>query len=133
VGTPIEVPPSVRVSLTNLTAHHSAQECTMLLLNPKNHSRFYPDECSREIMLTTIEFFENKDKRRLRADDHARVLNMVRDLSKFALQLHGKPGSTPAQMEYCLRLIRKPVVDEACYQRVWSHVRALKDEHEMNP
>jgi hypothetical protein len=51
--------------------HHKV--FTMLLLNPKKHSRFYPDECSREIMLKTIEFFENKGKRRLKADDQAQV------------------------------------------------------------
>ena len=32
----------------------------MILLNPKKHDREYPDERSREIMLKTIEFFENK-------------------------------------------------------------------------
>jgi acyl-CoA dehydrogenase len=58
---------------------------------------------------------------------------MVRDLSKFALQLYGKLSSTPAQMDYCLKLIRRPTVDEARYQRVWSQVHALKDEYEMNP
>jgi len=58
---------------------------------------------------------------------------MVRDMSKFALQLYGKPSSTPAQMDYCLKLVRKPVVDEARYQRVWSQVHTLKDEYEMNP
>lgn len=58
---------------------------------------------------------------------------MVRDLSRFALQLYGKLSSTPAQMDYCLKLIRKPAVDEARYQRVWSQVHALKDEYEMNP
>ena len=57
---------------------------------------------------------------------------MVRDMSKFALQLYGKLSSTPAQMEYCLELIRRPAVDEARYGRVWSQVHALKDEYEMN-
>ncbi len=57
---------------------------------------------------------------------------MVRDMSKFALQLYGKLSSTPAQMDYCLKLIRRPAVDEARYQRVWSQVHALKDEYEMN-
>ena len=42
-----------------------------LLLNPKRHDRFYPDERSREIMLKTIEFFENKGKQKLKADDRA--------------------------------------------------------------
>jgi acyl-CoA dehydrogenase len=40
-----------------------------LLLNPKKHNRYYPDERSREVMLKTIEFFENKGKTKLKADD----------------------------------------------------------------
>jgi acyl-CoA dehydrogenase len=43
---------------------------------------------------------------------------MVRDLSRYALQLHGKPSSTEAQMAFCLGLIRKPHVDEARSRRV---------------
>ena len=58
----------------------------------------------------------------------------VRDLSRFAVQLHGKPSSTPQQMDYCLKMIRKPAVDEARYQRVWTnHVYALRGAYEMNP
>ncbi len=45
----------------------------MLLLNPKHLNRFYPDERSREIMRKTSEFFENKGKRKLKADDRDRV------------------------------------------------------------
>jgi acyl-CoA dehydrogenase len=44
-----------------------------LLLNPNKHDRFYPDEHSRDIMLKTIEFFENKGKRKLKSDDQARL------------------------------------------------------------
>ena len=44
-----------------------------LLLNPKNHTRAYPDTRSREIMRATIEFFESKGRARLKADDHERV------------------------------------------------------------
>jgi acyl-CoA dehydrogenase len=40
-----------------------------LLLNPKKHERYYPDEPSRDIMLKTIQFFESKGKRKLKADD----------------------------------------------------------------
>jgi len=58
---------------------------------------------------------------------------MVRDVSKFALQLYGKPSSTPAQMDFCLKMIRKPVVDMDRYMRVWQEVHALKDAYEMNP
>ena len=59
---------------------------------------------------------------------------MVRDFSKFALQLYGKPSSTAEQMVFCQRMLRKAVVDEARYQKVWQeHVYSLKDVYEMNP
>ena len=45
----------------------------MLLLNPAKHDRFYADPRSKEIMLATIEFFENKGKRALKDDDRERV------------------------------------------------------------
>jgi acyl-CoA dehydrogenase len=44
-----------------------------LLLNPKKHTRYYPDERSREVMLKTIQFFEQKGKRLLKADDREGV------------------------------------------------------------
>lgn len=59
---------------------------------------------------------------------------LVKDFSKFALQLYSKPASTPAQMDLCLKMIRKPVVDNARFQLIWhDHVLALKDVYEMNP
>jgi acyl-CoA dehydrogenase len=58
---------------------------------------------------------------------------MVRDFSKFALELHNKPSSTPAQMEYCLKMIRKPAVDEGRSQRVWEEVHGLNGIYRMNP
>jgi acyl-CoA dehydrogenase len=59
---------------------------------------------------------------------------MVRDFSKFALQLYSKPSSTPAQMEQCLKMIRKPLVDAVRYGRVWQDsVYALRGLYEMNP
>jgi len=58
---------------------------------------------------------------------------MVRDFSKFALALYGKPSSTPAQMDLCLRMLRKPAVDEARTQRVCSEVYDLRDVYEMSP
>jgi acyl-CoA dehydrogenase len=45
----------------------------MILLNPKKHSRYYPDAASREIMLKTIEFFERKGLRRIKEDDRDHV------------------------------------------------------------
>ncbi len=57
---------------------------------------------------------------------------MVRDFSRFAIELHGKPSSTPEQMAFCLKMIRKPAVDESRYQQVWAeHVFPLKDAYEL--
>jgi acyl-CoA dehydrogenase len=58
---------------------------------------------------------------------------MVRDFSKAALQLYAKPTATPAQMELCLKMLRKPAHDEARYDRVWEEAFALRDAYEMNP
>jgi acyl-CoA dehydrogenase len=58
---------------------------------------------------------------------------MVRDFSRHALNLYSKPSSNEKQMECCLEMIRKPVFDDARYQRVWQQVYDLRDEYEMNP
>jgi len=59
---------------------------------------------------------------------------MVRDFSKFALQLYSKTGSTAKQMEMCLKMIRKPEKNEERFNRVWEkYVYALKDAYEMDP
>jgi hypothetical protein len=58
---------------------------------------------------------------------------MVRDFARHALNIYSKPDSTPRQMDYCLRMIRKPAVDAARFGRVWEEVHALKDAYEMNP
>jgi len=58
---------------------------------------------------------------------------MGRDVSKYALQLYSKPSSSELQMEHCLKMLRKPTVDEGRAQRVWQEVHALKDAYEMNP
>jgi acyl-CoA dehydrogenase len=59
---------------------------------------------------------------------------IVRDFSRYALQLYSKPSSTPVQMEHCLKMIRKPNVDQARYEKVCSDfVYSLKDTYEMNP
>jgi acyl-CoA dehydrogenase len=58
---------------------------------------------------------------------------MVRDFSKYALQLYSKPLTSPEQMDYLLQMIRKPIVDAKRFQRIWeSEVHALKDTYEMN-
>ena len=58
---------------------------------------------------------------------------MVRDFSKFALQVLGKPSATPDQEGYCRKMIMKPVFDAERYERVWSgQVLPLKDAYQMN-
>src|SRR6185436_6157104 len=59
---------------------------------------------------------------------------LVRDFSRHAVELHGRRGSNPAQMEHALRMIRKPVEDAARYERVWSEmVLPLRNAYEMSP
>ena len=59
---------------------------------------------------------------------------MVRDFSRFALQLYSKPSSSAEQMDFCLQMIKKPAVNLARYQRVWTErVHALNGLYEMNP
>lgn len=59
---------------------------------------------------------------------------MVRDFSRFALQIYSKPASTAQQADLCLKMIKRPVVDADRFQRFWEqHVYALKDAYAMNP
>jgi len=44
-----------------------------MLLHPKNETFEHLDPRSREIMLKTVAFFENKGKEKLKHDDHERV------------------------------------------------------------
>ncbi len=58
---------------------------------------------------------------------------LVRDFSKFALQLYSKTSSTATQRLFCRRMIRKPVVDPGRFERVWKkHVDALEGTYRMN-
>jgi acyl-CoA dehydrogenase len=58
---------------------------------------------------------------------------MVRDFSKYALELHNKPSSSSKQMELCLKMIRKPLVEQNQYEHVWKeYVHVLNGEYEMN-
>jgi len=72
----------------------------MILLNPKQLARYYPDERSKEIMFKTVAFFENKGLRKIKEDDHARVwyadfLEFVKREKIFATLLTPTPyGAT---------------------------------------
>src|SRR6185295_15119099 len=61
----------------------------MILLNPRNLTRSYPDARSTEVMRKLVEFFEAKGKARLKADYHERgwyadFLDFVRRERLFA-------------------------------------------------
>ncbi|GAB4351979.1 MAG: acyl-CoA dehydrogenase [Candidatus Abyssubacteria bacterium] len=59
---------------------------------------------------------------------------MVRDFSKYALDVHGKQSSTPEQVALCMKMIRKPAVNKDRFDNIWqNHVLALKNLYEMNP
>jgi acyl-CoA dehydrogenase len=77
----------------------------------------------------------NLEREELSDDLLAQIFDVfIRDLSGFALQLFGKPSSTPAQMALCQRMIRKPAPDAARAERVFvEHVLSQKDAYEMRP
>ncbi len=81
-----------------------------------------------QLILENLEYYTVEDELLEQMFDF-----MIRDFSKFALELHSKPSATPAQMEYCMKMIRKPVVDNDRYEKVWTeHVHSLKDVYTMN-
>ncbi|MBB4685649.1 acyl-CoA dehydrogenase [Amycolatopsis jiangsuensis] len=58
---------------------------------------------------------------------------LVQDFSAAAVDLHGKASSTGKQQELALAALRKPVVDDERFARVWEKVRDLSGAYEMNP
>jgi acyl-CoA dehydrogenase len=59
---------------------------------------------------------------------------MVRDFSKFALQLYQKPGATAEQMDLCMAMIKKPVVNEPQFEKILNeYVYSQVDAYEQNP
>ena len=58
---------------------------------------------------------------------------MIRDFSRFALQLYSKTSSTPMQMEICMKMIKKPTVNPERFNRIWEEqVYSLKGTYRMN-
>jgi acyl-CoA dehydrogenase len=59
---------------------------------------------------------------------------MVRDLSGFALKLYSQPSTTQEQMDFCMKMIKRPDVNYSRFNMVWSNqVLSLKDAYEMTP
>jgi acyl-CoA dehydrogenase len=57
----------------------------------------------------------------------------IRDFSGYAVALHGKSRSTPAQQEWALAAVRRPVIDADRFDRVWQQVEAYDGAYEMRP
>jgi len=57
---------------------------------------------------------------------------MVRDFTKFSMQLYSKPQATQTQMDLCLKMVRKPTPDPERYGRIWDEVYGLRDAYTMN-
>lgn len=57
----------------------------------------------------------------------------IRDFSAYAIALHGKPSSTPAQQAWALSAVRKPVADAARFDRVWEQVKGYDGAYLMRP
>jgi acyl-CoA dehydrogenase len=78
---------------------------------------------------------ENVDTYSIEADLVDQIFDfMVRDLSGFALKLYSQPSTTREQMDFCVKMIRRPEVNSERFSHVWSdQVLPLKDEYEMTP
>jgi acyl-CoA dehydrogenase len=59
---------------------------------------------------------------------------MIRDFSKFALQLYTKGSATAVQQRLCRMMVKRPAVDAKRFEYVWNtYVYSMKDSYEMNP
>lgn len=56
---------------------------------------------------------------------------LIKDFSKFALEVYGKPSATAKQMDYFMKMIKKPVNDATRSEKIWNEVLALKDSYAM--
>jgi len=58
---------------------------------------------------------------------------IVRDFSRYALQLYGKSVTTKRQQLILRRMIKRPVVDNARFDKVWNeHVMSLRGAYTMS-
>lgn len=59
---------------------------------------------------------------------------IIRDFSKYALQLYSKSSSTEIQRAFCLKMIKNPIRDDAGFSQVWeNYVFPLNKAYTMNP
>jgi len=59
---------------------------------------------------------------------------MIRDFSKFALQLYTKGSTSFIQQQICTRMVKRPAVSPKQLNHLWeTYVYSMKDEYTMNP
>jgi len=59
---------------------------------------------------------------------------MIRDFSKYAMQLYTKGSTTLIQAQICRRMLKRPVVDTKRFAAVYeTYVAPMKDTYAMNP
>jgi len=56
---------------------------------------------------------------------------LIKDFSKNCVAMHGKDSSTPAQQQWAVSSVRKPVVDQSRSDRIWRQVAGLSDSYAM--
>jgi acyl-CoA dehydrogenase len=82
-----------------------------------------------QLILESKEFFDIEDDLMDEIFDF-----MVRDFSKYALQVFCKPSSTSRQKDLCRKMTKSPVPDEDKFERIWKNcVYPLKGQYTMNP
>jgi len=56
----------------------------------------------------------------------------VRDLSRFAVDLYGRAGTTEEQAKHCLEMVRRPAQGEARSRRIWEQqVYPLRNSYQL--
>ena len=59
---------------------------------------------------------------------------LVRDFNSYAVELGDKPATTDAQARFAMRMIRRPVHDQARYDQVWKeHIQPINGAYQMRP
>ncbi|WP_445162481.1 acyl-CoA dehydrogenase [Mycobacterium sp. Dal123C01] len=59
---------------------------------------------------------------------------LVRDFNSYAVELGDKPATTDAQARFAMRMIRRPVFDQARYDQVWKeHIQPINGAYQMRP
>ncbi len=59
--------------------------------------------------------------------------SMIRDFSKFAIDLQAKPSATDKHVEYATKMIKRPVPNKERFERMVERVYSYADAYEMNP